>query len=205
MRSKIFLLLYFLSFSGLAFGYQKDLAEKIQNAELAKNRVEAKKWAEEAHHLADQCLAKNPTEAACYYYRGQAIGLFYGHSPFGYVSRVRSMLADWEKALELSPTIDHGGPYRLLAEIYLELPKLFGPKDLRQDLKKAMNYIEKAAEISNYPANHLDKTEILLKLDQKNEAKEALQTALITLQEWQSHPYYSEWSQVAVELKKNIK
>src|SRR3989338_6189835 len=70
--------------------------------------------AEKALKWADEGLKAEPKNAECYYYRGQAKGILAEGKIFGYPTRVRSMLGDWKMALELDPSIDHGGPDRMV-------------------------------------------------------------------------------------------
>ena len=132
----------------------------VIEADLAPSRKEQKALAKKGLTLAEECLKQNRREAACYYYRAQALGLS-NQSFFGYVKRIRSMREDWEKVMATDPNFDYGGPYRMIAEIYMELPKHFGPKDLRQDLKKSVAYLKRAIEISDYTTNSLDLAERL--------------------------------------------
>ncbi len=142
------------------------LKEKVIEADLAGDKNKQKKLAKEALTIAADCLEKNREEIGCLYYRAQALGLS-SQSFFGYVKRLHSMFADWEKVLAVDPTFDYGGPYRMVAEVYMELPKHFGPKDLRQDLNKAEDDLQKAIAISHYPTNHLDMAELLIALGKK--------------------------------------
>lgn len=179
--------------------FSSSLQEVVREADLTKDRGEQKHLAKTGLDLAEECLKKNLKSAPCYYYRGIARALYYGHSPFGYVKRVRLMLSDWEMALKLDPTFDNGGPYRMLAEIYRDLPSFFGPKDLRKDLKKALYYAEKSIEISNYPRNHFDKTEILLLSKRREEALHEFEIVKKVLPAWKNHPYYPVWTTTTLQ------
>lgn len=168
------------------------LKEKVIAADLAGDKKEQKRLAKEALGMAADCLEKNREEIGCLYYRAQATGIA-NQGFFGYVKRLRSMFADWEKVLAIDPTFDYGGPYRMFAEVYMELPKHFGPKDLRQDLDKADGYLQKAIAISNYPTNHLDRAELLIALGKKTEAKQELDLVKKLLFQWKTYPYYASW------------
>lgn len=198
--------LFFLA-AGPARGesFPATLRLQVIQADLTTGRSLQKKRAEEAIRLAEECLRILPREAACYYYRGQAKGLRDKNVLLGYPGRVRSMLADWKKAMELNPSFDHGGPYRMFAEVYTALPKHFGPKDLRQNLKLALEYLEKAIKISDYPTNHLDKAEALLKAGRKDEAIRALNRAREHLPLWSSYPYYHSWLETAADLENRLR
>lgn len=182
-----------------------EIQKIVIQADLTTNRKEQKQLANRALELANRCLEQNPKEAGCFYYRGQAKGLLARNVVFGYPSKVRSMLADWKQAMELDPRFDYGGPYRMFAEVFTSLPKGFGPKDLRQDLQRAVQYLEKAIEISSYPTNFLDMAEALTKEKKYNEAKQFLFKAKQTLTEWKNHAYYQSWLATLKELEEKLK
>lgn len=181
------------------------LKETVIKADLATNRSKQKDLAKSAMQMAEVCLYSHPEEAACYYYRGQAKGLYYKNVVFGYVGRVRSMLADWEKAMALDPSFDFGGPYRMFAEVYTALPTFIGPKNLRRDLKKAVQYLEKAIKISDYPTNYLDLAEARLKEKEREKGREALEKARTSLPRWKNHPYSASWMETLNDLEKKLK
>lgn len=202
MRTLLFL--FFLSLSLPAAARQENIQDMVIRADLSSKRSEQKELAEKGLQLADQCIERNPKAVNCYYYRGQARGLYYGNSPFGYAKRVRMMMTDWETSLKLDPTFNYGGPYRMFAELYINLPKYFGPKDLRQDLNKAIQLLEKAIQISDYPSNTLDMAEAQLKAENKTEAEKAVQRAKKNLTKWQQDPYFQTWQETLSELDKKL-
>ena len=177
------------------------IQEIVIQADLASDHKEQKALAKKALALAEACLQKNPKEAACYYYRAQALGLS-NQSFLGYMKRIRSMREDWAKTMAINPNFDYGGPYRMFAEIYMELPRHFGPSDLRQDLKKALDYLNKAIKIAdNYPTNQLDMAKVLFELNKQAEARHALEKVDGILPRWKSHPYYASWLNTLKSLK----
>lgn len=169
------------------------LKAKVIQVDLTVSRGEQKKLAKEALAMAEACLAASPGEIGCLYYRAQALGLS-NKSFLGYTGRLRRMFADWEAALQRDPAFDYGGPYRMIAEVYMELPKHFGPKDLRQDLNKAVELLKKAIKISDYPTNWFDLAEAYTMLGKKDEAQKALEKARAVLSKWRNHPYYPTWA-----------
>lgn len=170
------------------------LQEMVIQADFTTSRKEQKKIAQKALNLAENCLRINPNDVACLYYRAQAIGLS-NRSFFGYTKRVRQMIQDWEKVKQIDPTFDHGGPYRMIAEVYMELPKSFGPKDLRQDLNRSIEYLEKATQISDYPTNYLDLADAYLQFKKTQAAQKAFEKAKQSLPKWSQDPYYRDWQQ----------
>ena len=178
----------------------KEITVKI---DLMNGNKKAKaKIIKQALEMAGHCVAERPKEAGCYYYRGQVTGLYYENHLFGYQGGVRSMIADWQKALELDPKFDHGGPDRMLGEIYTDLPKYFGTKDVRQDLNKAIQHLEKSIQIApDYPTQRIDLATALLKANRKDEARIALESAKTKIPKWPEDPYFSGWQEDAKELE----
>ncbi|OGQ05592.1 MAG: hypothetical protein A3F82_02855 [Deltaproteobacteria bacterium RIFCSPLOWO2_12_FULL_44_12] len=184
----------------------QNLKETVLQADLKAKRKGQLNLAKQAIKLADECVTTNPQEVACYYYRGQATGLYYEVVMFGYQKGVVAMIADWQKAVELDPTFDHGGPYRLMGELFTALPKYFGTKNLRQDLVKAEDYLRKAIEIDpNYPTNHFDLAELLIKAKRKPEALEAFEKAQNLTAQWNSDPYFASWQEESKEIEEQLK
>lgn len=176
----------------LAYPPWQALRDKVIQADLTAERGDQKNLAKEALKMAEGCLTASPKEIGCIYYRAQALGLS-SRSFFGYTGRVRKMLADWETVLAIDPTFDYGGPCRMIAEVYMELPKYFGPKDLRQNLNKSAELLKKAVEISDYPTNWLDLAEVYLMRGNRSAARQALEKAKAALPQWQDYPYAISW------------
>lgn len=179
----------------LLVGLFLPLKEIIIKADLHSDRGRQVELANQGRQLAEKYIAEHPNEAAGYYYRAQALGIAQKNSVFGYPARLRAMLKDWEKVKELDPTFDYGGPYRMFAEVYIALPRHFGPKDLRRDLPKAIAHLQKAIAISDYPTNHLDLAEAYLKAKEEKKAKAQLEIAKKVLPKWKNDPYYKNWLQ----------
>jgi len=164
----------------------QNLKETVLQADLKAKRKGQLNLAKQAIKLADECVTTNPQEVACYYYRGQATGLYYEVVMFGYQKGVVAMIADWQKAVELDPTFDHGGPYRLMGE--------------------AEDYLRKAIEIDpNYPTNHFDLAELLIKAKRKPEALEAFEKAQNLTAQWNSDPYFASWQEESKEIEEQLK
>lgn len=181
------------------------LKETVIKADLTRDRKEKKQLIGQALTLATECVQQFPKEAGCYYYRAQATGLHYDLVIFGYQNGVRSMIKDWQKAMELDPQFDHGGPARMLGELFISLPKYFGTRDVRQDLNRAKKNLQEAIQIDpDYPTQHLDLAETFLKAKQVEEAKAALEIAKTLIPKWPQDPYFSSWQQNAAELEREL-
>lgn len=181
------------------------LKETVIQADLTTHRKEKSALVQKAGKLAEICAAEHPGEAGCYYYRAQATGLFYEIRIFGYQNGVRSMIKDWEKAKAIDPAFDHGGPDRMLGELFASLPKYFGTKDVRQDLGKAETHLKESVRIApDYPTQRIDLAETLLKLKKGGEAAEALKSAQEILPQWTQDPYYPGWQETIADLEKQL-
>lgn len=198
--------LFFIAAPLFANPSWEPIKAKVLKADInPRDRKEKTSLVKEAIQLADQCITENPAEAPCYYYRAQATGLYYEVMVFGYQKGIRHMIQDWQKSAELDPQFDHAGPYRMLGELYTDLPKYFGTKDVRQDLNKALMYLKKAAALDpNYPTQQIDMAEVFIKNKNKNEAAEALKKAEELLPQWTQDPYYPGWQTTMRELQKRI-
>ena len=95
--------------------------------------------------------------------RGETQGILKSLSLVGPIKR------EMETTLRLDPT--YGGAYHVLAELYWQLPGFAGG-----DKKKALQYYEKALEVSpRYSANYVPLAEAYLKLGRKDDARRVLE------------------------------
>lgn len=208
---KLFFLLFTLFFAPPVFTQAqppwKELKERVIKIDLMRGGQKGKMHLiNQAREMADVCVEKNPNEAGCYYYRGQATGIYYAARVFGYPTGIRSMIKDWEKALALDPQFDHGGPDRMLGEIYTDLPKHFGAKDVRQNLNKAIQSLEKSIQISpDYPTQYLDLAEAYIKMKKTKEAEPMIEKAKALIAKWPADPYFSGWQEDTKELEEELK
>ncbi|MDO8528024.1 MAG: hypothetical protein Q7T03_10115 [Deltaproteobacteria bacterium] len=177
----------------------------VIKADLAPNKKEKGPLVKQALKLAGECVAQYPHEAGCYYYRGQAIGLHTESLLFGWQKEVRLMIADWQKALSLDPKFDHGGPDRMLGELFTSLPKYFGTKEVRQDIPKAASHLKTSIQIApDYPTQQLDMAELLVDQKKWEEANLYLKKAELLFPQCQNDPYYPGWQATFKTLNKQI-
>lgn len=139
------------------------------------NHPDKSQIAEEAITLCNTAIQMEPGRVEGYYYRSMAIGLFaqenklYGRDAMG---KVR---ADAERAMEIDPAYDFGGPARVLGGLYLRAP---GPPAGVGSALKAHRVLLEALELApHYPENLLFMAEASLKLRRKAEALTYLQKA----------------------------
>ena len=106
----------------------------------------------DANGLLIALSAQFKEEAAGYYYRAVNTGLYLEASPLGYQKAVQQMAEDSQKVLQLNPSFDEGGAYRILGNLYLKLPSFsLTKKGMTRDLDKARDYAAKALKVS--PSN----------------------------------------------------
>ena len=84
--------------------------------------------------------------AGCHFYRAVNTGLYYEATALGYQKGLKVMIADALRVIELEPTYEKGGAYRLLGNIYLKAPlsasKWRGTRDLEKAKKQALLALE---------------------------------------------------------------
>lgn len=140
-----------------------------QKAKLAAQakRSNMKTLAEEGVAASNECLAHAPEEAACYYWRAVNTGLYYQAHIIGYQTGVKQMIADAHKAITLDAHYQHAGAYRLLGELYSQLPETSSRTDnIVRDLDKAETYFQKAFALA---PQYAENAKNLAKIQQQKE------------------------------------
>jgi tetratricopeptide (TPR) repeat protein len=147
-------------------------------SEQTDDLTEKLKWIVKGEEIADTLRAKWPARVEGYYFgalfkgrRAQNSGMGFGALKLA--KEVRNL---GEQAAQIDPSVDLGGPYRLLAMLFANAPPWptsFGNVD------KAIDYAEKAVDLfSDYPLNHLVMAEVLIEDDEIEEAKEELKKVI---------------------------
>ncbi len=86
--------------------------------------------ADDAIRNADACMAADPHAAACFYYRGIALGLEAKAHPLHAVDSLKAMIEALSSAEAIDPLYDHGGPSRIKALVLTRAPGWpIGPGD----------------------------------------------------------------------------
>ncbi len=129
-----------------------------------------------AVHAGQWCLEGAPEDPRCRYRLAIAVGVQARERPLTGVDAMPTMIKLLEAARVAEPGLDHGGPDRVLALLYLRAPGWpTGPGDPDLGYEHAVA----AVEIDpGHPQNHLVLGEALVKVERENEAIEAYRTAL---------------------------
>lgn len=170
------------------------------------NRRKAKELATQGVEYAERCLMLLPEEAGCYYWRAVNTGLYYRVQIIGYQRGVKNMIEDCHRVIDIDAGYDHAGAYRILGQIYTQLPQTGGHADsITRDLPLAEHYLRKALRLSpDYPENHLVLAETLLAQGKIAEAIKALTVAQELVPQWRNDSSYNEWKHNALTLEKEI-
>ncbi len=191
------------------WGTQKLLTES-RNAALAalkeENNGKAKDLADRGREMAERCLMNAPEEPGCYYWRAVNTGIYYRYHVIGYQTGIKQMVADCDKVIVLDPRYDHAGAYRILGELFTQLPQTAGrPDSLTRDLARAEEYLRKAIQISpDYPENHLALAEALVALEKFPDAMSALTQAQDLAPNWKHDVSYNDWRSSSLALQRKI-
>lgn len=181
--------------------YPEILKEHVKAIYQARSRTKSLALASQGKDWAEQCLKDADEEARrgehgkpvnarlvaskapCAYYHIVFTGLYYKIKIVGYQKGLRTMVSDAETVIALDPTIEDGGVYRVLGNIYLRSPS-FSLKDtpVLRDLDKAKTYAENALAIApNNPENLLLYGEILWERRAYDDALAAFKKSLTHL------------------------
>lgn len=172
----------------------------------ADSRQSSKEFAEKGIEYSETCLMKAPEEAGCYYWRAVNTGLYYKIHIIGYQKGIKRMLADCKKVIELNPSYDHAGAYRIMGEIYTKLPQTGGrPDSVTRDLDLAEKHLRKAVRLAPaYPENHLALAEVFLAQGNTSDALKALSKAKDLTPNWRTDVSYDDWRNTAFALERKL-
>ncbi|MGZ5029959.1 MAG: sterol transporter outer membrane protein BstC [Methylobacter sp.] len=174
-------------------------------AEREANQEKREKLAAEGVRFAETALAQGGN-GALHYYLAANLGLAVREHITLAVQNLGRLESEMKQALALSPSIDDGGPLRLLGALYLKAPAW--PNGIG-DIDKALELLEKAAkEHPGHPLNHLFYAEALWQEgdeDDLNRAKSefALGERLLVEGNWgyNKEPWKKEFDKFRQELE----
>ncbi len=167
-------------------GHESDAAIRSADAEAA---VHAGQW----------CLEVSPGEPACHYWLGIAVGVQARERRTTALDALPLMIELLQQARVASPQLDHGGPDRVLALVYLRAPGWpGGPGD--PDL--GYEHADHAMKIDpSWPPNRLALAEALVAIERQAEGLREYELALQYAKraEENGDPDASEWAAEAAD------
>jgi len=134
-------------------------------------------WIARGEAAAEAAIQELPDRVEGYYYLAVLNGRRAQHSGIGFSAMALAKRVEelGLKASSLDPSFESGGPYRLLAMLYVHAPPW--PTSIG-DIDKAIEYAEKAVGVADYPMNHLVRGEVLIEADEDVEARKELKAVL---------------------------
>lgn len=113
-------------------------------------------FSKEGMNWSERCLQTFDRSVGCHFYRAVNTGLYYEATAIGYQRGLKQMIADALRVIELDPTYEKGGAYRLLGNIYLKAPLSGSSRRVTRDLEKARKQALMALQIdAGEPENQL--------------------------------------------------
>lgn len=172
----------------------------------ADKRSERIELAERGIKYAEACIEAMPKEPACYYYHAVDTGIYYQSKVIGYQDGLKTMIKDCKMVIELDPSYEYGGAYRILALIYTEVPgSSLRRESVIKDLDKAVGYMSEALRIApDFPENYLVLSKVYLELDDESQARQALIRAKTLLPKWHNYEDYKFWKEDIRNLTKKL-
>lgn len=176
------------------------------SAMKAKDRGDAKDLARKGISSAERCLMRAPENAGCYYWHAVNTGLYYRAKIVGYQTGIKRMIEDCKQVMNINPGYDHAGAYRMLGQIYTQLPQTGARADsTTRDLPLAEDYLKKAVQLApDYPENHLALAETYLEEKKFAEAFDALSKSKVLAPQWKHDLSYDDWNEQMQGLEKKI-
>ena len=183
-----------------------EIAQIAMQVEHAPSREERLRLTGIGLPLSDRCVTLDPNNPRCYYYRALLTGRYYEAKVIGYQHGIKQMVADLTRVIQLEPDFDHAGAYRVLGQLYTQLPKTtIHPHDITRDLEGAQRYLTEAvARAPHHPENHLVLCELFVELNDRPAASDACEMAQRLAQRWPTPFERHQWSASVEKLKKRL-
>jgi hypothetical protein len=143
------------------------------------------------------CEQRAPRSSECLYWMAVSLGVQARERRSTGLDAVDLMVERLKAAIEMDPGLDHGGPHRVLALLYLRAPGWpTGPGDPDLGLEDARLAL---AEAPDYPPNHLCLAEALVATEDPEGGRQAYQVAAELAREWleRGAPDAGEWLEEA--------
>jgi tetratricopeptide (TPR) repeat protein len=154
-------------------------------AEFEPNLSRRTPWLRKGQLAAEQAMRARPDRVEGTYFLAVILGRLaeeMGMSALAMVHRVEEL---GNKAMELDPTFDNAGPYRLLAMLYAKAPAW--PVSIG-DIDRALELAQEGVEVLDYPLNRYVLAEVLIEAGEKAQARQELRRVLAA-------PKAGKWAQ----------
>lgn len=162
--------------------------------ELPEARKSAARRAVDAGQLCEQ---RRPRSPECMYWMAISLGVQARERSSTGLDAVDLMIERLQTVIELDPGLDHGGPHRVLALVYLRAPGWpTGPGDPDLGLGEARHAVALAPD---YPPNRLCLAEALVETEDREEGRRAYEAAAELARRWleRGSPDAGEWLEEA--------
>ena len=161
------------------------LADRTEADQIKRERFasEGVRWAEGALAEGDQ------EDGDVYYYLAVNLGIAVKEHPAVAFKNLERIVSSLDKAVELSPDVNHAGPFRVLGMLYLMAPPW--PQGIGDGDKALELLMEAVRRFPEYPKNRIFYAQALWELegeDRKQEVVENLKEALrlMNQEKWKS-------------------
>jgi hypothetical protein len=132
-----------VAFAEAAFTRGEFASRDSERAEIAEKGIQAARAA----------AAREPTNAAAYYWMGMNIGQLARTKMLGALPLIREIAQAFVKAREIDPSVDYAGPDRSLGLLFRDAP---GWPTSIGSAPKARQHLEQAVKLApHFPENHL--------------------------------------------------
>ena len=146
-------------------------------SELEKEAAIRLNWIAKGEDAGQTAVRERPDRVEGYYYLAVLKGRRAEISGLGFSAMILARKVEHlgEKAVDIDPNFEDGAPYRLLAMLYANAPPW--PTSIG-DMDKAIEFAQKAIDLSDYPMNHLIMAEVLIEADEIEDARDELKKVL---------------------------
>ncbi len=144
-----------------------------QQAKATPEKKEKLKYAQAGIHYSEKCLKIEPEKTMCLYYNVLNRGTYIQNHVVNYQTSLKIMVKNCLTVIEVDPSYEHGGCYRILGDIYAKAPGFsLNPKNITRDLDQSAEYLRGSVGAApDYALNHLFLARTLEQLGELDEAK----------------------------------
>ncbi|SVB49359.1 uncharacterized protein METZ01_LOCUS202213 [marine metagenome] len=149
----------------------------------------------------EKAILINTESANGYYFKGLCNGVL-GQTQgiWSSLGIIEPFKNDMEITIRLDPSVEEGGPYRALGNLYLKLPYILGG-----NLDRSIEYFQKAIQLgTDYGENYLGLAEAYIEKRDFVLARDTLNTLLNMKLRMQKEEFVLKWKTEALNLLRKI-